>query len=113
MLLLPSLLDLGDTYLGTWFSLTLLRLWEGTSQVCQGPTLAPRASLERRGLVGRLLFHDHLHDGSSYLMLGDDADEQVVRSMWTKPQSNRARYFGLNFFRFGFVFVMLQVHFGI
>ena len=33
-------------------------------------TLAPRASLEPRGIVGRLLFHDHLHDGSSYLMSG-------------------------------------------
>ena len=34
-------------------------------------------------------------------------------SMWRKPQSNRARYFGVKFFRFGFVFVMLQVRFGI
>ena len=42
-------------------------------------TLAPRASLEPRGIVGRLLFHDHLYDGSSYLMMGDDADDQVVR----------------------------------
>ena len=42
-------------------------------------TLAPRASLEPRGIVGRLLFHDHLHDGSSHLVLGDEADEEVVR----------------------------------
>ena len=38
-------------------------------------TLASRPSLEPRGVVGRLLFHDHLHDGSSYLLM----DEDVVR----------------------------------
>ena len=35
-------------------------------------TLAPRPSLKQRGVVGRLLFHDHLHDGSSYLLMDDD-----------------------------------------
>ena len=35
-------------------------------------TLAPRPSPEQRGVVGRLLFHDHLHDGSSYLLMDDD-----------------------------------------
>ena len=37
----------------------------------------------------------------------------MLRSVWTKPQNNRARYFGLKCFSFGFVFLMLQVRFGI